>query len=267
VETFLQDLRYGARMLLKNPRITFVVVITAALGIGVNTAIFCLVDAALLRPLPIAKAPEELVVIRRVQGSFSYPDFKDLREGSEALSGLALHLGTQISFGNRERSEVVRGSLVCANYFEVLGIKPVLGRTFLPEEDETPGAHPVVVLSHNFWQSRFNGDRSVIGRNIVLNNRRFTVVGVAAAGFNGEEPLMKVNFWAPVMMASSLVRVPDNFAGGISPFGTRSLLLRSRSSAKSWRAVYGPRSKTPARRSANACASVRRIRSPVKWSA
>jgi macrolide transport system ATP-binding/permease protein len=209
METFLQDLRYGVRILLKNPWFTFVVVITAALGIGVNTSIFCLVDAALLRPLPVAKAPEELVVIRRVGGSFSYPDFRVLRERSEVLSGLALHLGTQISFGNGERSEVVRGSLVSANYFEVLGIKPVLGRTFLPEEDETPGAHPVVVLSHNFWQSRFNDDRAVIGRNIVLNNRRFTVVGVAAAGFNGEEPLMKVNFWIPVMMISSLVAITE----------------------------------------------------------
>jgi predicted permease len=204
----LQDLRYGVRILLKNPGFTFVVAITAALGIGVNTSIFCLVDAALLRPLPVAKGPEELVTLRRVEGSFSYPDFKVLRERSEVLSGLALHFETVVSFGNSERSEVVRGSLVSANYFEVLGIKPVLGRTFLPQEDETPGAHPVVVLSHNFWQSRFNGDRAVIGRNIVLNNRRFTVVGVAAAGFNGGVPPWKVNFWAPVMMISSLVRFP-----------------------------------------------------------
>src|SRR5262245_199848 len=121
METILQDLRYGARMLLKNPGFTFVVVITAALGIGVNTSIFCLVDAALLRPLPVAKAPEELVELRRAEGGFSYPDFEVLRERSEALSGLALHSGTQISFGDGERSEVVRGSLVSANYFEVLG--------------------------------------------------------------------------------------------------------------------------------------------------
>jgi macrolide transport system ATP-binding/permease protein len=206
LEDLLQDLRYGARMLLKNPGFTLVVVITAALGIGVNTSIFCLVDAALLRPLSVAQAPKELVTIKRVAGGFSYPDFKVLKERSDVLSGLALHLAVPVSFGNSDRSEVVRGSLVSANYFEVLGIKPVLGRTLLPQDDETPGAHPVVVLSHDFWQSRFSGDQALIGRNIILNNRPFTVIGVAAPGFNGEEPLWRVNFWVPVTMISSLVR-------------------------------------------------------------
>src|SRR5215510_10291896 len=182
-DEMFQDLRFGVRMLAKNPGFTLVVAITVALGIGANTAIFGLVDAALFRPLPVVEAPDQLVTIMRgdSEDSLSYPDFRVLRERNEVLSGLALsNMPSEISFGNGERSEVVLGSLVSENYFDALGIKPALGRTFLPEEDRTPGAHPVVVLSHSFWRSRFNGDPALVGQTIVLNSRRFTVVGVAA---------------------------------------------------------------------------------------
>jgi putative ABC transport system permease protein len=202
-DEMFQDLRFGVRMLAKNPGFTLVVAITVALGIGANTAIFGLVDAALFRPLPVVEAPDQLVTIMRGnwEESLSYPDFRVLRERNEVLSGLALsNMPSEISFGNGERSEVVLGSLVSGNYFDALGIKPALGRTFLPEEDRTPGAHPVVVLSHSFWRSSFNSDPALVGQTIVLNGHRFTVVGVAAAGFEGETPPMKVNLWAPVMM-------------------------------------------------------------------
>src|SRR5262245_9138820 len=211
-DEMFQDLRYGVRMLAKNPGLTIVVAITVALGIGANTAIFGLVDAALFRPLPIVEAPDQLVTLMRggSEQSLSYPDFRVLRERNEVLSGLALsNMPTEISFGNGERSEVVLGSLVSGNYFDALGIKPALGRTFLPEEDHIPGAHPVVVLSHSFWWSRFNSDPALVGQTIVLNGHRFTVVGVAAAGFDGETPPMKVNLWAPVMMYREiLVQLP-----------------------------------------------------------
>src|SRR5262245_30892907 len=211
-DEMFQDLRFGVRMLAKNPGFTIVVAITVALGIGANTAIFGLVDAALFRPLPIVEAPDQLVTIMRgdSEQSLSYPDFRVLRERNEVLSGLALSsMPSEISFGNGERSEVVLGSLVSGNYFDTLGIKPALGRTFLPEEDHIPGAHPVVVLSHSFWWSRFNSDPALVGQTIVLNGHRFTVVGVAAAGFDGETPPMKVNLWAPVMMYRAiLVRLP-----------------------------------------------------------
>ncbi|MGH9938962.1 MAG: ABC transporter permease, partial [Blastocatellia bacterium] len=150
---------------------------------------------------------EQLVVIARgaeAQGTLSYPDFKVLREPSGVLSDLALYMHTQVSFGDGVRSEVVLGSLVSSNYFDALGIKPALGRTFLPEEDHTPGAHPVVVLSHGFWRSRFNSDPALVGQTIVLNDQRFTVVGVAPAGFNGETPPMKVNLWIPAMMITTM---------------------------------------------------------------
>src|SRR5262245_18052569 len=209
LETFWQDLRYGARMLLKNPGLTLVVMVTLAMGIGANTAIFGLVDAALLRPLPVVEAPDQLVMLTRGSepyGALSYADFKVLRERNEALTDLALYMQTLISFGNGVRSEVVLGSLVSGNYFGALGIKPAFGRMFLPEEDQTPGAHPVVVLSHGFWRSRFDSDQALIGQTIVLNGHRFTVVGVAPAGFDGETPPMKVNLWVPVMMTTTMMR-------------------------------------------------------------
>src|SRR6185369_311357 len=207
LEELGQDLRIGVRMLRKNPGFTLVVVATLALGIGANTAIFGLVDALLLRPLPGVKAPSELVLLVRGDGqrpTLSYPDFKVLREHNEALTDLALYTQAPISFGNSVRSEVVLGAMVSGNYFDVLGIKPSLGRTFLPEEDRTPGTHPVVVLSHSFWQTRFNSDPAVVSKTIVLNSQRLTVVGIAPAGFDGESPPMKVSLWIPVMMTATM---------------------------------------------------------------
>ena len=210
-EELLQDLRIGLRMMWKNPGFTLVVTATLALGIGANTAIFGLVDALLLRPLPV-KAPGELVLFMRGEGrgpALSYPDFTALRERNEVLSDLALFTQAPISFGNNVRSEVVLGGMVSGNYFDVLGITSAFGRTFLPEEDRTPGANPVVVLSHSFWQSRFNSDPALVGQTIVLNNRRFTVIGIAPAGFDGESPPMKVSLWIPVMMMSTMRWEPN----------------------------------------------------------
>jgi putative ABC transport system permease protein len=207
-DEMVQDLRFGMRMLVKNPGFTLVVAVTLALGIGANTAIFGLVNAALFRPLPVVEAPDRLVMVTRgvdAWATISYPDFKVLRERNEVLSDLALYMHTQVSFGNGARSEVVLGSLVSANYFDTLGVKPVLGRTFLPEEDSTPAAHPVVVLSHGFWRSRFDSDPALVGQMIVLNGQRFTVVGVAPAGFDGETPPMKVNLWVPAMMTATMM--------------------------------------------------------------
>ena len=207
LEELLQDVRIGVRVLRKNPGFTLVVTATLALGIGANTAIFGLVDALLLRPLPVVKAPDELVLLMRGDGrgpTLSYPDFTVLRERNEVLSDLALYTQAPISFGNNVRSEVVLGAMVSGNYFDVLGIKPSFGRAFLPDEDRTPGVNPVVVLSHSFWQSRFNSDPALVGQTIVLNNRRFTVIGIAPAGFDGESPPMKVSLWIPVMMTATM---------------------------------------------------------------
>ncbi|MBO0861237.1 MAG: ABC transporter permease [Chloracidobacterium sp.] len=209
-DEMFQDLRYGARMLRSQPAFTAVAVFCLALGIGANTAIFGLLNAVFFRPLPVAE-PGRLVELSRAnEWPVSYPDFKVLRDNNNVLSGLAVQTSTLVSFGNGERSEVVRGSLVSGDYFDTLGVKPALGRTFLPEEDRAPGARPVVIISHNFWQSRFNGDPAVIGRTIVLNNYPFTCIGVAPSGFDGLNAPMRDNLWAPVMMYKQAMR------GGVS---------------------------------------------------
>jgi hypothetical protein len=201
-DEMFQDLRYGARMLLKQPGFTLIAVITLGLGIGANTAIFSLTNALLLRSLPVPQ-PEQLVTVSRGDGMgepLSYPDFVALRARNEVLSGLAASHFTELSFGNGSRSEVVRGELVSSDYFDVLRLPPALGRGFLPEEERTLGAHPVAVLSHGFWQSRFNGDPQIIGQTITLNRQKYTVVGVAPAGFKGMIEIFSTDLWLPLTM-------------------------------------------------------------------
>jgi predicted permease len=217
-DEMFQDLRFGARMLLKNKGFTLVIIITLALGIGVNTAIFGLVDAAFFRPLPLVAQPDRLLRLVRNNSEgrgegwgLSYPDFKILREHQQVLSALALYNTMRpLSLGHHTRSEVVQGALVSGNYFDVLGLRPALGRGFLPEEDRTPDTHPVVVLSHSFWQNRFDSDPALIGQSIVLNNRRFTVVGVMPPGFDGQEPEFKTKLWIPLMMIGATPLPPTD---------------------------------------------------------
>ncbi|HQR31830.1 MAG TPA: ABC transporter permease [Blastocatellia bacterium] len=204
-DEMFQDLRYGCRMLLKNPGFTLVAIITLALGIGANTAIFSLTNALLLRSLPVPQS-EQLVTINRGEGlslgPVSYPDFVALRERNDVLSGLAASYFTELSFGNGSHSEVVRGEVVSSDYFDVLRLQPVLGRSFLPEEERTLGAHPVVMLSHGFWQRRFNSNPQIISQTITLNRQQYTVIGVAPAGFNGTMEMFPTDLWLPVTMLS-----------------------------------------------------------------
>lgn len=198
----MQDLRYGVRMLIKQPGFTLIAVLTLALGIGANTAIFSLTNALLFRPLPVPQ-PEQVVTVSRGDGMgepLSYPDFVTLRERNGALSGLAASHYTELSFGHGSRSEVVRGELVSSDYFDVLRVQPVLGRGFLPEEERTLGTQPVVVISYGFWQSRLNGDPNIIGQTITLNRQQYTVIGVAPAGFNGIMEIFPSGLWLPVTM-------------------------------------------------------------------
>src|SRR5713226_2704205 len=224
-----QDLRYGARMLLKQPGFTAVVIITLALGIGANTAIFSLVNAVLLRPLPVTD-PAQVVSVSLVNrqgaglGLFSYPNYRDFRDNNEALAGLAAHRFAPMSLGgiagkegNNERSnERIWGYLGSGNYFDVLGVKAVLGRTFSPEEDRTPGAHPVVVLSHGCFARRFAADPGIVGQTIALNGHQFTVIGIAPEGFTGTELIFTPEIWVPSMMQSWI----DPGAGGLEQRGS-----------------------------------------------
>ena len=158
-----QDLRFGLRMLLKQPGFTLVAIITLALGIGANTAIFSLADKLLIRSLPV-REPGELVLFsaesinpRFLNTIFSYPDYVDYRDRNEVLSGLIAFIPIDGRLVAGEQEERVQVELVSGNYFDVLGVPAISGRTFLPKEDQTPGTHPVAVLSQGFWQRRFSG--------------------------------------------------------------------------------------------------------------
>ncbi len=208
-DEMFQDLRYGARMLLKNPGFTVVAVLTLALGIGVNTALFTLFNAVALRSLPV-KDPERVVKVyrkelgkssREVSGSasmFSYPEYTGFCNNTQAFSGLTAYADASLTLGGAEGEEI-KGLLVAANYFSVLGTEMAVGRSFAPEEGRTPGASPVVVLSHRFWQRRFGADASLIGKTVILNRQPFTVIGVAARDFNGAE-LFAPDVWVPLTM-------------------------------------------------------------------
>lgn len=215
LETLWQDLRYGTRMLIKNPGFTLITVVTLALGIGANTAILSTVNGFIVRPLPVEK-PDELLVPfwgskkdAEVWGGVSYANYVDLRERNQSLSGLLVWSLTSAgvsagSSGDSSRAEIAWGELVSSNYFDVLGVKPLLGRGFLPEEERTQNTHPVVVINHSLWQQRFNGDAAIVGKRIYLNGAPFTVVGVAPAMFKGLKFGFRQAFWVPLMMSATL---------------------------------------------------------------
>ena len=191
LERLWQDLRYTARILRRNPGFTAVAVLTLALGIGVTTSIFSFVDRLLLRPLPFFESERLVSIAYRLDAGaeiyegLSYPDYLYYRDRNGVLSGLAAYSAVEVNAQFGTQTEKVPCEMVSANYFSVLGIQPVLGRPFLPAEDEVPDAHAVVILSYGLWQQRFGRDPEVIGRAVVMNRRSFTVVGVAPRGFSG----------------------------------------------------------------------------------
>lgn len=204
METLLQDVRFGFRRLLKSPGFALVAILSLALGIGANTAIFSLVNLVLLRPLPVAN-PEQIGAVSAVgkdgaMSAHSYPNYVDLRDRSDALSGLLAYRFAPISLSRNGNNEKVWGYLVSGNYFDVLGVKPALGRGFLPEEDRTRLSHPVAVISHALWQTRFGGDASVIDSDVLINGKQFKVIGVAPAGFKGTEVIYTPEVFVPFAM-------------------------------------------------------------------
>src|SRR5947209_8092084 len=193
MNTVWQDLRYGARMLLKSPGFTIIAVLTLALGIGANTAIFTLLDQILLRLLPV-KEPQQLVQLAMKgfhygsnwgMNALSYPMYQDFSANNSVFSGMFCRFGYPFSLTFSGRTERTRGELVSGTYFPVLGVGAAVGRAFTPDDDRTPGGHPVAMLSYSYWQTRFAGDPSVVGQTVVLNGRNYTIVGVAQRGFDG----------------------------------------------------------------------------------
>jgi predicted permease len=183
-----------------------VVVLTLALGIGANAAIFSLLDQVLLQSLPVAN-PDQLVVLSVYEAkapdgdsSFSYPMYQDLRDRNSVFSGVIARGGTQMNVSYGDQTERVSGELVSGNFYEVLGVRPWAGRLFTQDDDRTPGAHPVVVLSYRFWESRFNKDPELIGKTILVNEHPMTVLGVAPPSFYGVDLSSNPDVRVPLMM-------------------------------------------------------------------
>src|SRR5262245_24664759 len=188
-DEMFQDLRFGARMLLKQPGFTAIATLTLALGIGANTAIFTLVNSILLKPLPF-KDPERLVMVWRANAErtandlpSSAPLFIDWRERNQVFERMTAFIDGRFNLAVAGEAELIRGANVSADFFETLGAPPLLGRGFLPAEDQ-PGAEPVVVLSHGLWQQYYAAAPEIVGQKVTINAQPYTVAGVMPPGFN-----------------------------------------------------------------------------------
>jgi predicted permease len=204
-------------MLARNPVFSAVAVLTLALGIGANTAIFSLTDQILLRRLPV-RHPEQLVTLRNTgsnqghvwsdstddSGMFSYPVYKDLRDRNQAFSGLLARFPTQVSVSGQGSTELVQAELVSGNYFEMLGVQPALGRVFSANDETAPGANPLAVLSYGYWARHFGGDPAILNKQIVVNGATLTIVGVSRAGFTGIQIGQLPDLFIPITMKAQM---------------------------------------------------------------
>jgi predicted permease len=209
MDYLLQSIRLAFRRLRHSPGFAAVAIVTLALGIGANTTIFTLINTAVLRPLPVDH-PEQLVFLNRVDAGAvglpaqSYPDYRDLRDRNTVLSGLMAYSFTPVSLSADNTTHRVWGYLASGNYFDVLGVRPLRGRTLRPDDDDKPGAHPVVVLSFASWQSRFAADPEIVGRTIKISGLDYSVVGVMPPGFIGTELFFAPEFWIPLAMQEEI---------------------------------------------------------------
>lgn len=211
MSTLAQDVRYARRILVKNPLFTAIVVVTLAIGIGLNTAVFSAIDTLLLKPLPGVRAPDQLVQIYRSwpggvnYGSNSIPHYQDVRDRSSSVySGVAAWAFVQASITTGGRPQTAFGMAVSANFFSVLGVMPLRGRTFVPAEATGPGAHAVAVLSYDGWTQLFGGDTSIIGHSVILDGRDYTIVGVTPKEFHGPMPIVTPEVFLPMMQINEL---------------------------------------------------------------
>jgi predicted permease len=242
--TIFKDIRYAWRSLQRAPVFTVAAILSLALGIGGNTAIFSLIDQVLLRSLPVSN-PQQLVIVKSPgprsghmssdegngAGSFSYPMYKDLRDKQTAFAGLLARFGFDASFAYKGQTSATQGELVSGNYFDVLGVRPEMGRLFSPDDDVTPGQSTVVVLSHSFWLKQFGGRTDVLNQQIVINGHSMTIVGVTPPQFFGIQLGFSPSVFVPMMMKAEMT--PNwngldnhrdywlNIAGRLKPDTTR----------------------------------------------
>ena len=233
LDRLAQDIRYGLRMLAKNPAFTLVAITTLALGIGANTAMFSLLDQVVLRLLPVPH-PEQLVIVRETGNHYgnsygpntiSWPMFEDLRDANQVFSGMFCRFPATVTLGYSDRAAQISAELVSGSYFPTLGIGAVLGRTIAPGDDAVPDSEPVVVLSYSFWRSYFDGDRAIVGRAIALNGHAMNVIGVAQPGFDGVELGAPAKIFVPIMMKTEMTPHSDG--------------LKDRRRRLSWVTTYG----------------------------
>jgi predicted permease len=221
LDSLLQDIRYGLRALRANPVVTSTAVASLALGIGANAAMFTVVNAALLRQLPV-EAPGRLAYVfsgtrESPWSTTSYPDYLDYRDRNDVFGGLAAYGEVAVSLSADEAPELVRGVIASGNYFEVLGVRAHRGRTLSPADDRAPGAHPVVVISHALWNRRFGAEDAAVGRDLLINGRPYAVIGVLPPGFRGSNLLEDIQLYVPMMM-QTLVRPPrGGYSGEMDP--------------------------------------------------
>jgi predicted permease len=210
--TIWNDIRFAVRTLRKSPVFTAVAILSLALGIGVNTAIFTLLDQVLLRLLPV-KDPQQLVALKMDgfhyggnwgMNALSYPMYHDFSEHNSVFSGMFCRFLYSMSVTFQGNTERVQGELVSGTYFPVLGVGAAAGRTFTPDDDRLPGGHPVVMLSHAYWKTRFAGNPTVVGKTMIVNGHSYTVVGVAERGFDGLEFGFPTKVFVPVMMKAQI---------------------------------------------------------------
>ena len=209
MSTLISDLRYSVRSLLKNPGLTVAAILSLGLGIGANTTIFTWVQAVLFRPIPVAADPGSIRIAamenREGQSrSWSYPNYQDFRDRATLVDVVAQDDQTY-SIAVDDTAERTWGGLVSGNFFQVMGLHPAAGRLFTPQDDVTPGGHPVVVISHAYWQRRFNGDPGIVDRQVTINNTPMTVVGVAPVGFIGSFLGVAASAWVPMAMQREMM--------------------------------------------------------------
>src|ERR1700674_681878 len=219
MQTVWQDVRYGLRMLAKNPGFTFIAILTLALGIGANTAIFSLLNQVLLRRLPV-RNPQELVVLKSPGPKrghvwsdgddseiFSYPVYKGLAKNTTVFDGMFARFQFAASIASHGQTDRGSGELVTGNYLEVLGVHAALGRLLSPADDDVQGAHPVAVLSHAYWMRHFGGEAGALNQTILVNNAELTIVGVAQAGFSGIQVGQTPDIFVPMTMKAQMTPI------------------------------------------------------------
>ncbi len=210
----LQDCKYGLRVLSKSPGFATIAILTLALGIGANTTIFSWINSTLLNPVPGLTRPSEVVSLTLSKPGdnpfpFTYPDLEAMRDGQQSFTGIAACSFAQMSLKGRSKPERVSGMVASANYFAVLGVRPIVGRGFLPEEDKKPGGAPVAVVSYRFWQTHFAANPNIVGQTIEINQRPYTIVGVTPAAFQGSQTGVRTELWLPIMMQAQVNPLGD----------------------------------------------------------